>query len=443
MSDYAIKEEDSIFYKFMHLFYHGFAAIYDNGSNSFQRFDSLIPLANEFAKEIYTINQTSKKDVFIFKEIESNKSENFQQDKIHVSIESDIIKMHTSNYFYFQNEKETFLIDKKDPSFNFFVKNNKTGKIYFSGTHFLTHQCAGDIYIVSDNNLIYEVKNFLTYRKADIKHVHGGYQILYQGSDDRDKGVSISNVININQHDKIYYIEKKKYKEQDSYYFKLKNSQFSSITICEGNIVEIKLSKNTNTLLKQNLNKRDPIVLHFNSNSVPSETMFEQLNAALESAKEVDLLKSDDTKIIIDSYDGILTTCIEALKIYHCKLYIGNDSVLKDINHIYELNKMRDIAIESKSEKNISFPLFVLEKNVVLTKLSLIKEVENIVENIDLAFYYYHEKSGITHSKTFADGINFLPKIKSTSVEDWIENWSAKNSKEKLGPIYGSILKKV
>lgn len=172
--------------------------------------------------------------------------------------------------------------------------------------------------------------------------------------------------------------------------------------------------------------------------------MFEQLNAALESAKEVDLLKSDDTKIIIDSYDGILTTCIEALKIHYCKLYIGNDSLLKDINHIYELNKMKDIAIETTSVKNISFPLFVLEKNVVFTKLSLIKEVENIVEHIDSAFDSYNEKSDITPTKTFADGINFfLPKIKNPSVEDWIENWSTKKSKEKLGPIYGAILKKV
>lgn len=442
MSDYAIKENDSIFKKFFHLFYEGFAATYADGSSSFQRFDSLIPLANQFAKEIYTINQTSKKDVFIFKEIESNTSENFQQDKIHVSIESDIIKMHTSHYFYFHSEKECFVIDKNDSSFYFYVKNNKTGNIYFSGSKHPTKETDGDMYIVS-NNLYYEIKNFLTYRKADIKHVHGGYQMLYQGGGNREDGVSISNVININQHDKIYYIEKKKYKEQDAYYFKLKNSQFSNITICEGNIVEIKLSKKTNTLLKQNLNKRDPIILHFNSNIVPSIEMFENLNVVLEKAKEFDFLKSDDTKIIIDSYEGILTTCIEALKTHHCKLNIGNDSVLKDIKHIYGLNKMRDIAIETTSVKNISFPLFVLEKNVVFTKLSLIKEVENIVEHIDSAFNYYHETSGVTHSKTFADGINFLPKIKSPSVEDWIENWSAKNSKEKLGPIYGSILKKV
>lgn len=441
MSEYAIKENDSIFKKFFHLFYEGFAATYADGSTSFQKFDSLIPLANQFAKEIYAINQTSKKDVFIFKEIESNKSENFQQDKIYVSIESDIIKMHTSHYFYFYSEKESFVIDKNDSTFDFFVKNNKTGTIYFCGSQHLTKQTDGDIYIVS-NNLYYEIKKFLTYRKADIKHVDGGYQMLYQGGGNRDDGVSISNIININQHDKIYYIEKKKYKEKDAYYFKLKNSQFSNITICEGNIVEIKLSKKTNTLLKQNLNKRDPIILHFNSNSVPSVEIFENLNVVLEKAKEFDFLKSDDTKIIIDSYEGILTTCIEALKIHHCKLHVGNDSVLKDINHIYGLNKMRDLAVETTSVKNISFPLFLLEKNAVFTKLSLIKEVENIVQHIDSAFNYYHEKSGIKHTETFTNGIPFLPKTQSKSFEDWIENWTMKKSLEKYGPIYGSMFKK-
>lgn len=396
MQDYIIEEKDSIFNNIKTLFSQGLLSVLPE-YNDYTFFEKLFNTLNNLSKEIYFINNFYKKDVFLSKFIIQDNE--YSLNKIYAFVDNDSIQLNTNNYFYFSNSIETYLIDKTSREFNFFIKNNLTNKIYYSflplGCNFNNFKNLGNIAFISQENICYIVKEYTKLKRANIEHNVNSYRINYQGSEDKDVGIELSNIIKIQNHEKIDSIEKKIYKGKESFHIKFRNSQFSSLSICNDKLIFINITKKTKKLIKKNINYSNPLYNYFDSS--PSHISYEildKLNFELSKIQEVELLKNDYSIITIDDYLVLKKICINVIKEYYYKFHLTPFDSIKSIDNVFSITNIKD-SIEKTQLNNVSIPIMILKKKMVKSNKSLITEVENIISNINNAFDNYSLKSNL------------------------------------------------